>query len=242
MNEAQINDLSVTILEYYKDGEYAFNPDIPKQVKSHYNAKRACASVMEELFNNTSGTAVKYISVLCEMYKDMRPEEVKNWRDKYYDEKKKNQKNTDKLKLVEEGQDKSMCGICHYQVKEMVQKAKDEYVCENEDALLLTEKITRIKSRLRHSTDENHRLQTQLDDIRNNYAVCDKELWNEYLETKASDELSEKSSPKKGDNNSVLKKKYKKLKKRLFKAEAEIARLKSGLSEDSDSDSESESE
>tara|TARA_R100000935_G_scaffold58565_1_gene96266 strand:- start:2 stop:721 length:720 start_codon:yes stop_codon:yes gene_type:complete len=233
IDETLLEKLAVSILDEYKDGEYAFNDELKKQSKSHYNAKKSCMNSLSELFTQTTHRpSVKYIKTLTGLINDYHPEVARDWKRKYHQSTRTMRQLQDKVKLLSDGQNSSMCGTCHYQVKAEIDKRVSEYVCDKEDVLSLTEKISSLKSRCRFITEKLEKMESYRKNISENYHAIPNDEWYEMVDNNAKASIN-KSSPK----DDGYKKKYKKAKKELIKVQAELILLKGEQTSDSDSES-----
>jgi len=232
IDETLLEKLAVSILDEYKDGEFAFNDELKKQTKSHYNAKRMCMDALRDLFSTSATRSVKYMKTLVALINDYHPEVARDWKRKYHQSVRTVSQLQDKVKLLSEGQNDGLCGTCHYRVKDEIERRVSEYICEKEDVLSLTEKISSLKSRCRILTEKLEEADVYRRNISANYHCVANDEWYEMIEKNANAVLN-KSSPK----DDGYKKKYKKAKKELIKVQAELLLLKGDQTSDSDSES-----
>lgn len=235
IDDKLLNSLAVKILDDYKDGEFAYNDDETKQSQGHYNAKRACMKSIKDIFANTKNT--KFVDSLLKVILISSDEPIRELKRKYHDVIKEKQNLEKKVVLLERGQDGSKCGLCYYNVRDAIKAGIDKHITESEDVMRLTEKVNSLRSRLRIMTEKYDVASKRLKDISDNHHTIPNSEYYDLVNQLANKNIS--NEPKKDDG---YKSKYKKMKKKLAKVEAENVLLRAQQTSDSDSGSDSESD
>ena len=145
LTDDELTDLSLEILNHYKDGKYAFEPEASAQSPCHHNHKRYCKDALKEFLNKDDKIPIrKYIVPLTEYIKETNAKKVIQL--KFVN--RQLQKKVDEYNLREVGQNKSHCGVCHYVIKDAVQKEIAKYEEENSDNAHL-KTITHLRERVK---------------------------------------------------------------------------------------------
>jgi len=156
LTDAQLNTLSLQILEYYKDGMYAYDEDNPS--RKHRDQKSACKKALVQFFNADKSPMTKYITCLLSVIKSNCEEE------KYRLE------NRQLLKIIKEKENKidllsgnkklPPCGNCYMELKKEKELCHDLYydtIKEDfiDDITALKQQVERCKKVIkRHESDE----------------------------------------------------------------------------------------
>ena len=133
LDETTLNNLSNELLKNYKDGIYAFDEQAKSQSKSHYNHKSRLKKYLSESFQLTSQipSGKGYLQCFIDTIKDYDPENNESIKEVNRQYKKRIKHLEGKLKLKEEGQDSSMCGLCYYKMRDAQKAFEEKYAIEN---------------------------------------------------------------------------------------------------------------
>ncbi len=224
LTDDELTDLSLQVLNHYKDGQYAFDPDADAQTATHYNHKRYCKNALKEFLNMDSKVPIrKYIVPLTEYIKETNATKIKKLKLVNH----QLQRKVDEYNLREVGRNKSHCGVCHYIIKDAVQKRIDKYKEENSD----NEKDKTI-NHLRERTKLYEKKCVEYEQLKENMKFKTIVPTDEYnkmvLRIQSLEVIAEKN---KGDNN------VKKLKKQIKKQAKIILTLQNAASSSGDSSS-----
>lgn len=156
LTESQLNSLALHILEYYKDGIYAYDEDNPS--RKHRDQKYECKKTLVQFFNTDKSPMTKYITSLLSVIKSNCEEE------KYRLE------NRQLLKIIKEKENKidllsgkkklPPCGNCYMELKKEKELCHDLYydtIKEDfiDEITALKHQVERCKKVIkRHESDE----------------------------------------------------------------------------------------
>tara|TARA_R100000655_G_scaffold74300_1_gene112751 strand:- start:228 stop:956 length:729 start_codon:yes stop_codon:yes gene_type:complete len=130
LTDEELTDLSLQILNHYKDGKYAFDDEVSAQSQSHHNHKRYCKDALKEFLNKDDKVPIrKYIVPLTDYLKETNSLKVQHLKLMN----RQLQRKVDDYILKDVGQNKSHCGVCHYVIKDAVEKQVNQYKEENSD-------------------------------------------------------------------------------------------------------------
>ena len=227
LTDDELTDLSLQVLNHYKDGQYAFDPDADAQTATHYNHKRYCKNALKEFLNMDSKVPIrKYIVPLTEYIKETNATKIKKLKLVNH----QLQRKVDEYNLREVGQNKSHCGVCHYIIKDAVQKGIDKYKEENSENAK-----DKTINHLRERTKVYEKKCVEYEQLKENMKFKTIVPTDEYnkmvLRIQSLEVIAEKN---KGDNN------VKKLKKQIKKQAKIILTLQNAASSSGDSSSEVE--
>lgn len=156
LNDCQLNSLALHILEYYKDGIYAYDEDAPS--RKHRDQKSACKKALKQFFNTDKSPMTKYITAMLDMIKPLLEEErcrVENKQLKAIIKEKEN-----KIDLLSGKKKLPPCGICYMELKKEKELCHDLYydtVKEDfiDEITALKKQVERCKKVIRrHESDE----------------------------------------------------------------------------------------
>ena len=130
LTNEELTDLSLQILNHYKDGKYAFDDEVAAQTQGHHNHKRYCKDALKEFLNKDDKVPIrKYIVPLTDYLKETNNLKVKQLKTLNRQLKKR----VDEYNVREFGQKEHHCGVCHYIMKDSIQAGIDKYKEENSD-------------------------------------------------------------------------------------------------------------
>lgn len=224
LNNDEYEELTIQILNFYKNGKYSKDENVKSQTNSHRQEKKRLNDALRIFFQNDPEKKDNFKRYLPTL-KKMMYESLETVQDKRHQEllelRKENIELKEKQKLMNEGQDNSKCGLCHYKTKEFCDNFKNNYIIQNEDVISFQVKN---KSLLQ----KNHSLKDAL----NNRDTILNELQEENLTLQRDKQEMQNKLDDRGQPDS---KKIKKLKK-------EIKKLKILLIQNKDESSSSDEE
>ena len=136
-----IEKISVHLLEYFKGGKYRFNEDATAQCPNHRTQKSNLVKAFMDYKEDKNPLHISsYLNCVLNMLEFCNPNEILTFKMNTRREKKDLKKEITRLKehivLLEEGQDGSKCGTCHYIIKEAIAKGVNDRVAHIEDDIL----------------------------------------------------------------------------------------------------------
>jgi regulator of replication initiation timing len=133
LDESTLNNLADELLKHFKDGIYAFDQEASSQSKSYYNHKSRIKKYLSEAFQIISEiqSGKGYLQCFIDTIKDYDPENNQSIKDINRQLKSKIKHLEQRLKLREEGQDNSMCGLCYYKMKDAQKAFEEQYAIDN---------------------------------------------------------------------------------------------------------------
>jgi chromosome segregation ATPase len=208
----QKEQIAKQILEFYKDGKYAYDDDVKKQSQTHYNKK---SEIMKDIDSWTKiASVVKWIIPLVDFNLECDYEALEKEWDKQHLMAIKVENLENKYHLMEQ----------HLEAegRKIAQKMMDEWVSENEEVALLHEQLQEKDNRWkeqnkRHNRDTQYN-QRKIDQLEQ----CIERMKDQVRETQTTRIEAEL---KESEQQPTLKKQNKKLEDNISKYEKENIKL-----------------
>jgi len=224
LNNDEFEELTIQILNFYKDGKYAKDENVKSQTNSHRQEKKRLNDALRIFFQSDPEKKDPFKRYLPTL-KNMMYESLESVQDKRHRElldlRKENNELKEKQKLMIEGQDNSKCGLCFYKTKEFCDDFKNNYVIQNEDVISFQAKNKSLLQKNQSLKDALNNRDTILNELQEENLTLQRDL--QELQNKLDDRGQPES------------KKIKKLKK-------EIKKLKILLIQNKDESSSSDEE
>ena len=216
LSDKIIINLSDEILKRYKDGFYAFDEDAKAQKKTHYNHKTHAKSWLVNILNEImyyKGEHKWCREPFIQMITDCDTDVINDLKQQNRQFKKQNEHHKEQLKLRQEGQDSSMCGLCFYKVKDAQEKFQKQYAIDN-NLTTLQEEVQTLKEKCYKNNMDCIKYESIINDLREQLQDMKYELNHLKTENVYLKEQMSKNELKDDKNKNKNKKKKKKKNKK----------------------------